>query len=216
MNRQNQMWNFIFPITTVLLFILCTTPTYGKKMTQLKITNTFSLEIPHQISPVELPSFNSKLFYIDKKSSNAHSSYSAPTQTQVLIVHSPAPTIANMPSINRYWNQSRKQTQFFNEKEQNFGCKKGLTARDYSCSRDVIQDGKFHSETLFWNAKSDLVLLRSSNLKSLSEARKDLEQIKIIQNTRLPAEALHEKQKNLKKSKSSAQFLNDKLQRSSK
>lgn len=152
-----------------------------KILPSLKISPTFSINIPFEISAkIDMPSLNSILFSAKEPPSRSTS--------QVLVVHNRPPTFANKFSVERYWNQSREQTKTYDKKENNLGCLR-VSARSYRCSRDVEQDGQFHSETVFWNTKNDLVLIRVSSLTSFSEPRKLLNKIKVVQNSRLPARA---------------------------
>jgi len=127
---------------------------------------------------IDMPSLNSILFSAKEPSGR--------NTSQVLVVHQRPPTLANKFGVERYWNQSRKQTKSYDEKENNLGCLR-LSARSYRCTRDVEQDGKYHSEVVFWNTKNDLVLIRISSLTSFFEPRKLLNKIKVVQNSRLPA-----------------------------
>ncbi len=151
---------------------------FAGEQNEIHISPTFSIKIPFKLSTkVELPSLNSKLYRVsDEKLSNP----------QVLVLHNKPKTFANKFSAERYWKKSREQTMSADKKETNRGCLQSK-ARTYECSRDVGQDGKFIAESLFWNAKNDLVLIRVTSLKSFSNARNILEKIEINQNTRLPA-----------------------------
>ncbi len=151
----------------------------AKETNEIEISRTFKIAIPFRISTkVEIPSFQSKLIRI--KESTVHN------EPQILIVHNKPQTYANKFSVERYWKNSRKQTRPYDKKENDMGCIQ-KSARSFRCTRDVAQDGKFISESIFWNTKNDLVLIRITSLKSFSETRNILNKIKIIQNSRIPA-----------------------------
>ncbi len=165
---------------TVLFSILISSHCLiAQELSNIEISRTFSVNIPFQLSTkVEMPSLNSKLLRLKELSGRSES--------QILIVHNSPQTIANKFSVQRYWAKSRKQTKSYDKKENDIGCQKN-TARSYQCSRDVSQNGKFISESIFWNAKNDLVLIRVSSPTSFSDSRKLLTKIKIAQTSRLPA-----------------------------
>jgi hypothetical protein len=167
----------------ILIFInFLSLQLFAAEINKIQISRTFSVDMPFKLSTkVELPSLNSKLFRVlDEKIS--------PITSQILIVHNKPKTFANKFSVERYWKTSREQTKPYDKKETDHGCIRS-TARAYQCSRDVAQDGKFLSETIYWNTKNDLVLIRVSSMNSFTDSRKLLEKIKIVQNSRLPAGA---------------------------
>lgn len=150
----------------------------ASEQSDIQVSPTFSIKIPFKLSTkVELPSLNSKLYRVSDEG------FFSP---QILVLHNRPKTFANKFSAERYWKKSREQTKSADKKETNKGCLQ-IKPRTYQCSRDVGQDGKFIAESIFWNTKNDLVLIRVTSLKSFSDARKVLEKIEINQNTRLPA-----------------------------
>ncbi len=152
----------------------------AKNSMDIKVSKTFSMDLPFQsTTPLEMPSLNSKLF----KADNA---LGLSSKNQLLVVHNKPLTLANKYSVERYWDRSRKQTRSFDQDEKNQGCAK-FSNRVYQCSRDVYQNGKYISESIYWNTKSDLVLLRVSSNKSTEDSRKILSAIKIQADSRLPA-----------------------------
>ena len=150
---------------------------FASENTNFDISRTFSVQLPFAVSnKVEMPSLKSKLFTVKDEKKDA----------QVFVVHNTPPTFANKYSVERYWKKSKAQTHAFDQKEKDLGCER-TSARTYQCSRDVSQNGKFLSETIYWNTKSDLVLVRVSSLRSLADSRTILNKIKTVQNSRWPA-----------------------------
>lgn len=152
---------------------------FASESNEIEISRTFKIVIPFHISTkVEVPSLHSKLIRIKGNSDRSES--------QILIVHNKPQTFANKFSVERYWKNGREQTKLYDKKENDQGCIR-KSARSFQCSRDVGQDGKFISESVYWNTKSDLVLIRVTSLNSFSETRKILNKIKTVQNSRIPA-----------------------------
>ena len=142
-----------------------------------EVSRTFSIKLPFVINnKVEMPSLSSKLYSVSDEKKNA----------QVYVVYNKPPVLANRYGVERYWKKSKEQTKTFDQKEKDLGCER-TSARTFQCSRDVSQDGKYISETVFWNMKSDLVLVRVSSSKSWSDSRIILNKIKTVQNSRWPA-----------------------------
>ncbi|MBC7743206.1 MAG: hypothetical protein H7061_13485 [Bdellovibrionaceae bacterium] len=153
---------------------------FAREPAFVQVSRTFSIQVPYAISAhVELSSLHSQLFRVPKGSQK--------NDSQLLVVRNTPPTLANTFSVERYWKKSRSQTNTYDENENDLGCKK-TAPRNFICSRDVIQDGKFISESLFWNAKNDLVLVRLTSLNSLGESRSHLDQIKVHSALRRPAD----------------------------
>lgn len=142
----------------------------------IHVSPTFKIKLPFKIkTQVEMFSLNSKLYGINQ----------APNSSQILVMHNRPRALANKYSVERYWKESRQLTKSFDKNEKDLGCTRN-TARFFSCTRDVNQGGRNSSETLFWNTKNDLVLIRVSS-NSVAESRKIIEQIKAIPNSRKPA-----------------------------
>lgn len=152
---------------------------FAKTSTEVEVSETFKIVLPFPIlNKVEMPSLHSTLFHVAGNFDRS--------KPQILIVHNSPQTLANKFSVERYWKKSRKQTKSYDIKEKNLGCTKE-TARRFFCSRDVAQNGKFISESIYWNSKNDLVLIRVTSLISFTETRGLLSKIKPIQNSRIPA-----------------------------
>lgn len=147
-------------------------------VSRIDVSQTFSIEIPLNIvSKADLPSLNMK--YLKLRLNET-------TTPELYLLHERPKTIANKFSVERYWNESRRQTKDTDKNEKNSGCSR-LTITTYRCHRSVGQNGKFVSESLYWNSKSDLVLLRVSALSSFEQTEKVLRTLKINQVSRLPA-----------------------------
>lgn len=145
---------------------------------KLALSPTFNIEIPFKIaSNANLPSLDANYFKLSIDNNGS---------TELYAIHNQPKTFANKFSIERYWNDSRKQTSSIDKNEKNLGCKK-LTSRTYKCFRSVGQNGKFISESLFWNTKYDLVLLRATSISSFEQSKKILDSLKINQVSRIPA-----------------------------
>lgn len=172
--RRKTMRIFTWFFTFLISFSI-----FAKTSTEVEVSKTFKVVLPFPIlNKVEMPSLHSTLFHVTGNSDR--------NKSQILIVHNRPQTLANEFSVERYWKKSREQTKLFDIKEKNLGCTKE-TARRFFCSRDVAQDGKFISESIYWNTKNDLVLIRVTSLISFSETRNFLNKIKPIQNSRIPA-----------------------------
>ncbi|MBC7371297.1 MAG: hypothetical protein H7326_07025 [Bdellovibrionaceae bacterium] len=103
----------------------------------------------------------------------------------LIVVQNAPPNLANLFSAKRYWRSAQLQTASTDKNVKDRGCRR-LTARTYRCDRTVGQNAKFVSETLFWNAKNDLILMRTSSKKSFSEALAVTESVEILGTSRLP------------------------------
>lgn len=177
------MKKIIFILGVLSLFF-----TLNVSAKDIQVSRTFKVKMPFKLkTEVEMFSLKSKLYNINE----------APNSSQILLMHNKPQTLANKFSVERYWKDSRLQTKAFDKNEKDHGCHRN-TARFFECSRDVNQDGRNISETLYWNVKNDLVLVRVSS-NSVSESRKIIEQIQAVPNSRLPAQATRNKKSGVRK-----------------
>ena len=162
-------------LTTALLLLLITPLTARAEKFQISPTLSLETAIP-VVAKEMLFSLHSELVHLKYKDQNV----------ELMVTRNSAPTLANRASVERYWKEARHQTSSFDKNETDKGCKR-LNARLYRCHRSVGQNGKYIAETLYWNAKNDLLLLRVSSKRTLSEASEVSNSFQVQADSRLPA-----------------------------
>jgi hypothetical protein len=96
-------------------------------------------------------------------------------------------TMANEFSVNRYWKDGIHQSSLNGEVTQDQGCK-AFNHYAYTCKRAVhAAKERFAAETFFWNAKSDMVVVRVMSSKSFEVAEAVAKKIEVKAVSRLPA-----------------------------
>lgn len=105
-------------------------------------------------------------------------------EIELLLIHSAPESYANLASIERKWKLERAATQEIDKNEKDYGCRR-MSSRSFSCSRNVIQDKKFITEKILWNAKNDLILLRVYSYISHEEVKKIIDKIDFKFNSRI-------------------------------
>lgn len=145
----------------------------------VSVSPTAQFNLPFEaISKAHFPSFNTQYLKVKLEDSSF----------DVYVIHNRPKTLANSFSVERYWNESRNQTESNNQSEENFGCHR-LNSGTHRCARNVGQNGKFVSESLYWIGKTDLVLVRAASFTSFKKTKSVVDQIKLSSGGRLPAES---------------------------
>ena len=95
-------------------------------------------------------------------------------------------TIANPVSVKRIWKENLAALSDQGEKIIDLGCKEEQTYL-FNCSTTTIANGEYNASILFWNGKSDLVVVRISTFISMELATTILKKFKFNFNNRSPA-----------------------------
>ncbi|GEM_PF-2655794 len=146
---------------------------------QLRVSSSLTVRwsTETKLSVGFLPSFRG--FWLEGEAGNKSNSVWITTRRPT--------TLANSFSVKRLWRENLDATGKMGEQSTNLGCK-ALRAGAFRCDRTVrSKTGRFAAETLVWNAKSDLVAVRTMSSKSEAAAKTLLEKFDFDLVTRLPA-----------------------------
>ena len=145
----------------------------------LTLSKTFSISWPKDIrlQMTYLPSLNGFWFqgFDSGKSFSVWTSYQKPL------------ILANNFSVKRLWRDNLKNLKLLGDRATDKGCAR-VNSYEFRCVRlGLASDGKYMAETLVWNAKQDLVIVRVASHTSQRHAQSILNKIKFNPTNRLPA-----------------------------
>lgn len=166
-----------------LLILLFSTNIFAAKkqsmalMSGLKLSNSASVTWPNQfkISSDFLPSFSAFALKGENKKKKINAWVSRKTPD----------LLANQTSVERLWNENLENAKKVGEvTSKDFGCKE-VEKLVFHCRREAeIKAGEFISDSLYWNAKNDIVFLRTTSFISLENSKEmsDLFKVKLGEN----------------------------------
>jgi hypothetical protein len=147
----------------------------------IKLSDSFSIEMPTDLQAHMgfMPSSNG--FWFDGKYGDH--------KVSIWVQRGVPRVVANSHSVKRFWQDGISQASKIGETSQDKGCQ-SLEKYIFSCERLAhAKEERFASETLVWNAKSDLVVVRVMSDRSFEEAETVAKMIQLKPVARLPASA---------------------------
>lgn len=160
----------------LLLSILLTANSFAAKKisssASLKLSNTleFSWSKDLKVNTEFLPSFSAF-------------SLSGEKQGQKFtgwISHKIPDVLANQASVERLWKENQENSKKSGEvQSKDLGCKE-IGKFIFKCEREAeIREGEFITDSFYWNAKKDIVFVRSNSLISKNHSREIFENFKV-------------------------------------
>jgi hypothetical protein len=88
--------------------------------------------------------------------------------------------LANQASVERLWKENLENSKKVGEVQStNFGCKE-IGKLIFQCRREAeVKAGEFVSDSLYWNAKNDIVFFRTTSFISLENSKEMSEVFKV-------------------------------------
>jgi hypothetical protein len=174
-----------FCINTLCVLLLLSSTAFSgsqSKITEsnrLRLSSTFALTWPNelQIQVGFMPTYRG--FWLEGRNSGKPFS--------IWISRNKPITLANKFSVNRYWREGDSFSTSFGEKWTDQGCKE-IQRYAYRC--DGLSKGKskrYAAQSLIWNSKSDLIVVRAMSSDSIADAKAVLDHLKFDISNRLPA-----------------------------
>lgn len=135
----------------------------------LALSDTFKISWPRELNAHALPMLAQNGFLIHGKHVDA--------DFTIWTSRVAAPTIANQRSIERLWTENLETVKVDGEAFENQGCR-SIATHAFRCKRALTsRNGSHVAEALYWNAKSDLVVVRVMSSVSIKDASEILEKL---------------------------------------
>jgi hypothetical protein len=167
-------------MTLVMLSTASIAAKPASKNETLKMSSTFSISWPRTLGLQTDFVPNYRGFWLEGKHNGK--SYS------VWISRSEPETIANKFSVERYWREGTQFEKSIGTNAVDLGCKE-IQPHSFRCDNTAHQQKskRFAAQSMFWNSKSDLVVVRVTSSESVESARALLNELHFDITNRLPA-----------------------------
>jgi hypothetical protein len=148
------------------IFIVCSAfavcSAKGAPLDQIALSRTFTIELPGE--------FQAQMGFMPSFGGLWLEGVHGKKKFSVWIQRKDAPTVANMFSMKRYWEQGVAESKIMGETSEDKGCySKGKYI--FECDRLIhAKKERYASEKLVWNSISDIVVVRVMSATSSQEA----------------------------------------------